>query len=151
MIDWKFNAEEQQFDEVPVGNIRLRVKQVEEAKAQSGKDMLILTFDVSGCRATLRHYIVFLPDNPEVTNRNLTQFFDSFGINRGDFNINNWVGKVGGAFTFKNDYNDKEYVKVKYFLSKKQQESLSAWVEPTKDETNKLQMVEVNENLEMPF
>lgn len=126
-MEWKFERVETKFEVLPVGKYRLRIKEAEKAISKnSGNDMLIVTLEVSGSNQTLMHYIPFLADKPEVTNRMLTQFFDSFGID-GDFNLANWKGKVGGCQTKLEEYNGEDRAKIAYFLNKKQQESLPAW------------------------
>lgn len=131
-MEWKFERVEQKFEVLPVGKYRLRIKDAEKAvSTKSGNDMLIINFEVSGSNQTLRHYIPFLADRPEITNRMLTQFFDSFGID-GDFNLAKWVGKAGGCQTKIEEYNGEEKPRIAYFLNKKQQESLPAWEEGAK-------------------
>lgn len=126
-MEWKYERVEQKFEQLPVGKYRLRIKEAEKAISKnSGNDMLIITFEVSGSNQTLIHYIPFLADKPKVTNRMLTAFFDSFGID-GDFNLANWKGKVGGCQTKMEEYNGEDRAKISYFLSKKQQEDLPAW------------------------
>lgn len=126
-MEWKFERVETKFEVLPVGKYRLRIKNAEKAISKnSGNDMLIITFDISGSNQTLIHYIPFLADKPEVTNRMLTAFFDSFGID-GDFNLVNWIGKVGGCQTKIEEFDGSERAKISYFLNKKQQESLPAW------------------------
>lgn len=122
-MEWKFERVEQKFDEIPVGEHRIRIANAEKAISKNGNDMLALKFDVSGYTSKLYHYIVFLPENPEITNRNLTQLFDSFGIEDDNFNLASWVGKVGGCMTKEDEYGTK----IRYFLSKKKQESLPPW------------------------
>ena len=138
---WKFERVEQKFDDIPVGQYRLRIKEVEKQVSQAGRDMLKLTFDVSGQARKLYHYIVFLDDRPEITNRNLTQLFDSFGIEDSNFNLNSWVGK-------------EERAKVQYFLNKKQQEKLPPWQDVASDanQAPKREMAEVEvDDDDLPF
>lgn len=126
-MEWKFERVEQKFEALPVGKYRLRIKDAEKAISNnSGNDMLIINFEVSGSNQTLRHYIPFLADKPEVTNRMLTQFFDSFGID-GDFNLAKWKGLCGGCQTKMEEYQGEDRAKIAYFLNKKQQEGLPAW------------------------
>lgn len=140
-MEWNFQRVEQKFEVLPVGKYRLRIKDAEKAISKnSGNDMLIVTFEVSGSNQTLIHYIPFLADKPEVTNRMLTAFFDSFGID-GDFNLANWKGKCGGCQTKMEEYNGEDRAKISYFLSKKQQEELPAW-QDGKQETPKLTPVD---------
>lgn len=125
-MEWNYQREESTFEEIPVGEHRVRIADAEKAISKNGNDMLVLTLDVSGYRSRLWHYVVFMPDHPEITNRNLTAIFDSFGIADGDFNLANWKGKVGACMTKQDDFGTK----VRYFLSRKKQESLPPWKEP---------------------
>lgn len=132
-MEWKFERVEQKFEALPVGKYRLRIKEAEKAVSKnSGNDMLIVTLEVSGSNQTLIHYIPFLADKPEVTNRMLTQFFDSFGID-GDFNLANWKGKCGGCQTKIEEFDGNERAKIAYFLNKKAQEELPAWQDGKKE------------------
>ncbi len=61
----------------------------------------------------------------------LTQFFDSFkDIEEGDFNMANWIGKVGACVVKHEEYNGNINAKISYFLNKDKQSDLPAWVEP---------------------
>ena len=53
---WSYEREEQQFDIIPEGVYRIRIKSAEKAVSRSGKDMLALQFDVSGQTRILYHY-----------------------------------------------------------------------------------------------
>lgn len=148
---WNYQRVESEFEEIPVGQYRVRIKEVTKEISQAGRDMIKLIFDVSGQARPLYHYIVFLDDRPEITNRNLTQLFDSFGIADGDFNLANWKGKVGGC-SVKHD--DEGRAKVQYFLNKKQQERLPDWVEAgsTSNPAPKREMKEVEvDDEDLPF
>lgn len=128
---WNFQREEAHFEAIPEGEYRIRVKSAEKTLSKNGNDMLTLQFDVSGQKSTLYHYIVFLNDKPEITNRNLTQFFDSFkDIPEGDFNTANWIGKVGACKIKHEDYNGNPQAKIHYFISADKQGDIPAWVEP---------------------
>lgn len=129
-MDWSYQREERQFDVIPEGAHRIRIASAEKVQSRSGKDMLAFQFDVSGSTQTLYHYIVFLPDRPEITNRQLTQFFDSFkGIKDGDFNTNNWIGQTGACVVRHEEYDGKTQARVHYFLNAKRQEELPPWQE----------------------
>lgn len=125
---WQYKREEQQFEQVPVGKHRIRIKSAEKAISKaSGNDMLALQFEVSGMPNILYHYIVFLADRPEITNRRLTNFFDAFpGIAEGDFDMSHWIGKVG-ACEVKQDINDPERTRISYFIRADRQEELPPW------------------------
>ena len=74
---------------------------------------------------------MFLDDRPEITNRMLTQFFDSFdGIAEGDFNMNNWIGKVGACKVKHDEYDGNVTAKIHYFISGKRKDALPPWKEP---------------------
>lgn len=131
-MPWQYQREESTgtFEQVPVGKHRIRVKEVEAAKSKAGNDMLIIKFEVSGVDALLYHYITFLSDRPEITNRMLTQFFDSFkDIQDGNFKFANWVGKVG-ACVVAADKNDPSRTKLSYFIKADKQDDLPPWKEP---------------------
>lgn len=128
---WNYQREEQQFPIVPEGAHRIRIKSAEKAISKKGNDMLTLQFTVSGSGLTLFHYITFIDDKPEITNRMLTQFFDAFpAIEDGDFNTKNWVGKVGACVVKHEDYNGSASAKISYFLKPNKADELPPWKEP---------------------
>lgn len=124
---WQYKREERRVDQVPVGKHRIRIKAADKAMSKNGNDMLALQFEVSGMSTILYHYIVFLNDRPEITNRNLTDFFDAFpGIAEGDFNMRNWVGQVG-ACEVAVDKNDSERTRLSHFIRADKQGDLPPW------------------------
>lgn len=129
-IQWNFNEndyQEQNFGPIPVGDHRVRIASVEEKQSQNGNDMLVLTLDVSGHSGSLWFYLVFMPNNPQITNQRLGQIYDSFGITPGNMNFTSWVGKVGGARVKHEQYNGETSPKVNYFLSRSKVDTLPAW------------------------
>lgn len=149
---WSFKREEQQFQIIPEGKHRIRINSVEKAISKNGRDMLSFKFDVSGYSSSLFNNIVFLEDRPEITNRILTQFFDSFkDIPEGDFNIQNWVGKVGACMVKHEEYNGKTQARLSYFIDRKQQEDLPAWKEPNGVKVDTDGFVEIDEDVEDLF
>lgn len=124
-MKWEFKREERSFEQAPIGKHRVRIKSAEMAVSKSGNDMMVLQLNVSGSDSIVFNHTVFMTDKPDITNRMLTALFDSFGIQDGDFNVNGYVGKVGGAMLKQ----DGEYVRVHYFLSKKEQSDLPEWIE----------------------
>lgn len=132
-ISWNFNEndyQENDFAIIPVGDYRVRIAKAEETKSRNNNDMIVLTLDVSGHSSSLWYYLVFMPDNAKMTNQKLGQIFDSFGITPGDMNIQNWLGKVGGARVAHEPYNGENTAKVKYFLSRNKVDKLPDWQEP---------------------
>lgn len=145
---WQFKREDPQFDELPEGKYRVAVESAEMGTSKAGNDMLVLRFKVSGSDRKLWNYITFLDDRPEITNRMLTQFFDSFGIPEGDFDLRSYVGKIGGA-NVKHD--DEGRAKITYFLSKKQQEKLPPWQGDVPQPSGAWGEVGDDEDGEIPF
>lgn len=133
---WEYKREESEFQVIPEGEYRIRIKSADKAVSKSGNDMLKLTFEVSGYNSLLFHYIVFMVDRPEITNRMLTQFFDSFkDIPECEFDTNKWIGKVGACKVKHEEYNGKQSAKIHYFINANKQGSLPAWKEPTNNTT----------------
>ena len=145
-MDWKYERTETEFGQIPVGKYRCRIANAETTTSKAGNDMIKLTLDISGQNSKVWDYIVFMPDNAEITNRKLTALFDSFGID-GDLNCQNWIGKVG-ACMIKVDEN--EYRKVNYYLNKSQQAELPVWVEPKTDGTGATPSTPVTDD-DIPF
>lgn len=105
------------------GDYRCEVVAAEETTSKSsGSPMIVITVKPNGSNIKVKQYIV----KGEYFNRNITSFFDSFGIERGDFNMLGWIGTVGAA-RFKED---GDYLKVAWFLSPQQAESLPPWKGP---------------------
>ena len=153
-MSWNYQREEREFMPIPEGAHRVRIKSAEKVISKTGKDMLSLKFAVSGQNSTLYHYIVFLPDRPEITNRNLTQFFDSFkDIPDGDFNTANWVGKVGACYV-KHEVNEnsgKTNAKVWYFINSEKQDTLPVWREPETASASDFSAAPVDDGDDLPF
>lgn len=128
---WKFKREETKFEVLPEGVYRVRIKSADKAVSKNGNDMLVLQFEVSGSKTILYHYIVFMNDRPEITNSILTSFFDSFkDIEEGDFNMQNWIGKVGAVKVKHDEYNGNTTARISYFIHKDKQGDLPNWIEP---------------------
>lgn len=134
-MSWSYEREERKFEVLPEGVYRIRVRSAEKAVSKSGNDMLVLQFEVSGSNAILYHYITFMDSRPEITNRMLTSFFDSFkDIAEGDFNMQNWIGKVGACKVKHEEYNGDTTAKLSYFIHKDKQGDLPPWKEPENSE-----------------
>ena len=133
MIDWNFSAadyEEQSFKPIPVGDHRVRIASAEEQTSNKGRQMIKLVLNVSGYSSTIWHFIVFMTDNQKLTNQKLGEFWNSFGIPQGNFNLQQWVGKVGAAKVKHEDFEGQPQPKIAYFINKSKQDKLPAWQEP---------------------
>lgn len=151
---WKYEREESKsFTIIPEGEYRVRVKSAEMAVSKNGNDMLTIQLEVSGQTGLLFHHITFLQDRPEITNRMLTQFFDSFkDIKEGDQNFENWIGKVGACAVKHDEYNGNKSAKVWYFIAADKQGELPAWKEPErKDATDGFVDVPEVDEKNLPF
>lgn len=127
---WNYERNEQVFPVLPEGKYRIRIKSAEKAVSQKGREMLVLQFEISGNKATIFHYIVFMEEHKEITNRNLTQFFDSFsGIAEGDLDTQHWIGKVGAAMIKHEEYEGKTKLKISYFIKADEAKDLPAWID----------------------
>lgn len=148
---WNYQREESEFKPIPEGKHRIRIKSADKAVSKSGNDMLALQFEVSGYNSTIYHYIVFMQDRPEITNRMLTQFFDSFkDIPDGEFNTDKWVGKVGACQIKHEEYNGKITARLHYFIKADKQADLPPWKEPESKE-NSAPIVDVDVSGDLPF
>ena len=138
-MGWNFQREESNnngggfVSTIKAGDkLRVRVKSAQKATSKAGgNDMIVLQFDVSGHPDIIYHYITFMPQNPEMTNRLLTQFYDSFkDIPEGELDIQKWVGKVGAVKFKTEEYDGSERPKIHWFIKADKQSDLPAWVEP---------------------
>lgn len=129
-MDWEFHREETVVGLIPEGPHRIRINKVEKKVSAKGHQMLSFVFDVSGTNLKLFYNLVFLKEHPEITNRNLTSFFDSFlMIPEGDFNIQNWVGKIGACNVRHEEYRGDKVARVNYFIKAQVAETLPPWKE----------------------
>ena len=104
-----------------VGKARCVVVGAEESVSKSsGNPMIIVTVIPNGSKIKVKNYIV----KNQYFNRNITSFFDSFGIERGDFNVLGWIGAMGAA-EFGED--DQGYTKIKWWLKPEQARALPVW------------------------
>lgn len=119
MTNWNYVREES--TNIAAGDHRFEVVSAEEKVSKSGKNMIVVSLKPNGASFTVNDYIV----EGEYFNRKMTQFFDSTGVEEGNFNLLTWVGAVGAA-RFKEDENG--YLKVQYYLDPKRAEKLPPWV-----------------------
>ena len=133
-FDWNYEETKSDFEseQIPNGDYRMIIRGAEKAMSKdtvNPKKMIKLKLGVSGYAKTIYHYIVFLPNNREITNRNLTNFFRSFGIEGGNFNLDSYLGKEGAG---RIEIDSNGYEKVKYFLEGTMKDRLPAFAPPAK-------------------
>jgi len=125
---WQFDPnqyEEQSFSIIPAGDHRVRINDVIFKTFNSGNEGYEITLDVSGYGSKLWYYLVLNPSDPKKTNQRIGSFFDSFGIT--DYNMANyprWKGKVGAVRVIHEEYNGENQAKVRFCLSRKNQDKL---------------------------
>lgn len=133
-FDWNYEETKSDFEseQIPNGDYRMIIRGAEKAMSKdtvNPKKMIKLKLGVSGYAKNIYHYIVFLPNNREITNRNLTNFFRSFGIEGGNFNLDSYLGKEGAGRV---EIDSNGYEKVKYFLEGNMKDRLPAFAPPAK-------------------
>ena len=119
MSNWDSYRREERPRLAP-GDYRVESVSVEEKESKAGNPMLVIGVQPNGSKIIIYHYIV----KNEWFNRNMTDFFDSFNIDDGDFTLPTWIGAVGAA-RLKED--EKGYLKVQYFINKDRAENLPPW------------------------
>ena len=70
-----------------------------------------------------------MPENVKLTNQKLGELWNSFDIPQGNFNLQSWVGKVGGAKIKHEMYEGETSPKIAYFISRDRQDNLAPWQE----------------------
>lgn len=137
MINWNFKPEHYDpnrgFELIPVGTHRVRIEKAQKKISEkSGYEMVELELAVSGYGSKLFHYIVFMPDREEITNQNLGQLWDSFGLKPGNLEEQSWVGKVGACKVKHEPYNGETRAKASYLVLRSKQGDLPPWQEKGK-------------------
>ena len=143
MSNWDSYQREERPRLTP-GDYRVEIVSVDETESKNGNPMLVIGVCPNGSNITINHYIV----KNEWFNRNMTDFFDSFNIEDGDFELPTWVGAVGAA-RLKED--DRGYLKVQYFIEKSRAEKLPPWEGkiPERQELTKIE--EIEDDGELPW
>lgn len=102
------------------GSYRVTIVSAEERESKAGNPMIVIGIQPNGSSVIINHYIV----KNQYFNRNMTDFFDSFNIEEGDFVLPSWIGAVGAA-KLKED--DQGYLTVSYFISQDRADRLPPW------------------------
>lgn len=156
-MQWEYNPKNytgSTFQLIPPGTYRVKIENAEEAVSKNtGKDMIKLTLQVQGYNSRLWHYVVLDDSNQEAkarTDNSLGQIFDSFSIEIGNFNLNEWIGKVGVANVKHRPNNRNEMqANVSWFVSRSKQNTIPEWNE---DDNLNSEMVNFDDkNSPIPF
>lgn len=142
MSNWNDYQREEALRLEP-GDYRVEVVDVEETTSKSsGNPMIVITIKPNGSNIKIKHYIV----KNDWFNRNMTEFFDSFNIDEGDFEFASWIGAVGAA-KLKKDENG--YLKVAWFISRDKADKLPEWIGemPERQSVTEFKNVETEDDL----
>ena len=121
MSNWN-DYQREEAPRIEAGDHRVEIVNAEESVSKtSGNPMIVITVKPNGSNINIKHYIV----KNQYFNRNMTEFFDSFNIDEGDFNFLTWTGAIGAA-KLKED--DGGYLKVAYFINKEKASALPEWI-----------------------
>jgi hypothetical protein len=128
MANWTYNANDytaRNFELIPEGDHRVRIKNVIEKVFSTGNEGFEITLDVPGYNSKLWYYLILDPTEPAKTNQRLGMFFDSFNIC--DFDLShfeNWIERDGAVRVKHNIYNGSKTANVLFCLSRSQQSKL---------------------------
>ncbi len=93
MNDYTPEEYKKSFD-VADGDHVVTVKNAENKKSNTGKNMHVITYEVEGANGM--PFIDRIVEG-EYYNQNMTRWFDAFHIQRGNFQLNSWIGKKAYA------------------------------------------------------
>lgn len=129
---WEYSEKDYQDSKItiPAGRHRVRIASIMPKISKTGKYMYEMTFDVSGYSSRLFNYLVFMPDNPKMTNGNIGDIVHSFGVS-GQIDPElvpvGWVGTVGACMV---KLDEESRSKISYFVAKEKAADLPPWKEP---------------------
>lgn len=104
-------------DIIPEGPHVVMIISAQKTTSMAGNKMLLVRLAAYGYTQTIYHHIVFMEDRPEITNRNIQQFLDSFStIPEGDFDTSHWKGHIGACYVKHDMYNGELRPKVDRFI-----------------------------------
>lgn len=146
LSNWdSYQREEREEQKTVTGKLRCVITGAEEKTSKAGKPMIEITVRPSGCRFTVKTYLV----QGEYFNRMATQFFDAFPeILDGDFNFLAWVGCEGAAMF---DLDDRGYMRVKYFIDAVRAGDLPAFEGEKPEKQTITSIDDTEDDDEMPF
>ena len=88
--DYRQEDYSKQYFDVEDGNHDIKVVSATIKTSKTGKQMIEVTYAVKECMQFpyIENYV-----EGEYFNKNMTRFFDAFGIQPGNFNFQQWIGK----------------------------------------------------------
>ena len=144
MSNWD-DYKREEASRLEAGDYRVEIVDVEDTISKSsGNPMIVVTIKPNGSNIKIKHYIV----KNDYFNRNMTELFDSFNIDEGDFGFAGWIGAVGAA-KLKEDENG--YLKVAWFIKKDKADKLPEWVGEMPERHSVTEFKEVNTEDDLPW
>lgn len=146
LSNWdSYKREEREEQEKVTGKLRCVITGAEEKVSKAGKPMIEITVRPSGCRFTVKTYLV----QGEYFNRNATQFFDAFPeIGDANFMFAEWIGCEGAAMF---DLDDRGYMRVKYFIDAVRAADLPAFEGEKPEKQTITTLDDAEDDGELPF
>lgn len=91
--DYQYEAYSKSFD-VGDGDHRVQILAAKDVTSKTGKNMIEVRYKVENSNGV--DFVDRIIEG-EYFNKNMSRFFDVFGILKGDFNYQHWIGKVAVA------------------------------------------------------
>ena len=110
------------FELPPPGRYKAYVEEAEHTYSKAGNKMIKMVFSLDGYGTKVYHYIL---DN-DYAQRNLDQFYNSFAIKPGNFDLSSWTGKSGEVQIKHEESNGYANARIHYFHLRKGQDTASA-------------------------
>ena len=95
----------------PPGKYTASIDSASHTYSKAGNPMLKLVFSLSGSSAKIHYYFV----DTEYVQRKLDQFFNSFAIQPGNFDLETWIGRSGEVQIAHEESNGYTNAKIHYF------------------------------------
>jgi hypothetical protein len=112
--DYKPTDYSQGGDNFKEGDYRLKIIKAETSRSRNNNNMIVVEFAIQEAKYTFRYYLV----DGEYFDANATKLFDCFKIQRGNFALDQWVGKYGRGHIAKGKEKDdgKRYWELAYLI-----------------------------------
>ena len=95
----------------PPGRYTVSIEEASNTYSKAGNTMIKVVFLLNGKNTKIFHYFV---DN-EYIQRKLDQFYNSFNIQPGNFDLQSWLGKTGDIQVVHEEQNGFKNARVHYF------------------------------------
>lgn len=128
MANWNYDKKKAQAaDLMPEGAVRVEIVSVEEQTSKKGNEMFKIVLRPSNQTSKLFHYLVFMPEFENMTNKNIKNIYDCFGLD--SLEISKWFGAKGAVNVKHEEYNGELQAKVGSFIPLTEQTNLPEFIE----------------------